>query len=64
MTLVNFIRYPLCGGTSFGFGAGANMDGNRYDPCITSYDFDAPLTESGDPTQKYYDVRKIIGKVL
>lgn len=39
------------------------MDGDRYDPCTTSYDFDAPLTEAGDPTQKYFDVRKIIGKV-
>ncbi|CAG2112123.1 unnamed protein product, partial [Medioppia subpectinata] len=57
--------YPLCGGTSFGFGAGANQgDGGQYIPCITSYDFNAPLTESGDPTQKYFDVRKVIGKYL
>lgn len=56
-------RYPLHGGTSFGFNSGANLDDNRFDPCITSYDFDAPLTEAGDPTDKYYAVRKVIGKV-
>ncbi|CAG2169545.1 unnamed protein product [Oppiella nova] len=56
--------YPLHGGTSFGFGSGADLDDNVYDPCITSYDFNAPLTEDGDPTQKYFDVRKVIGKYL
>ena len=31
--------------------------------CITSYDFDAPLTEAGDPTQKYYDIRDVVKNV-
>ncbi|XP_054167254.1 beta-galactosidase-1-like protein [Oppia nitens] len=56
--------YPMHGGTSFGFTAGSNIHKNRFYPLITSYDFDAPLTESGDPTAKYYDVRNVIGKYL
>ena len=31
--------------------------------CPTSYDYDAPLNEAGDPTPKYYALRKVIGKV-
>lgn len=37
--------YMYHGGTSFGYMAGANLDGDMYDPCPTSYDYDAPLTE-------------------
>lgn len=32
------------GGTNFGFWAGANVDGGRYLPHITSYDYDAPIS--------------------
>lgn len=58
---VNF--YMFHGGTSFGFGAGANIDGKMYDPNPTSYDYDAPLTEAGDPTDKYFEIKNIIAKV-
>ena len=30
----------------------------------TSYDYDAPLTESGDPTEKFFKIRQVIGKYL
>jgi len=50
------------GGTSFGFGAGSNL-GSTFEPCPTSYDYDAPLSEAGDPTPKYYAMREVIGKV-
>ncbi len=48
------------GGTNFGFWNGANM---AYNPQPTSYDYDAPLNEAGDPTDKYFTLRNIIGKV-
>jgi beta-galactosidase len=52
------------GGTSFGFGSGSNIDNGIFKPCPTSYDYDAPLSEAGDPTPKYYAMRQVIGKVL
>lgn len=39
------------GGTNFGFWAGANVDGEVYQPHITSYDYDAPVSEAGDYCQ-------------
>ena len=49
------------GGTNFGYTNGANDP--PYMPVPTSYDYDAPLNESGDITVKYYAVRDIISKV-
>lgn len=34
-----------------------------YKPVPTSYDYDAPLTEAGDPTNKLHAIRSVIGKV-
>lgn len=53
--------YMLCGGTNFGFANGAN-DKGRYEPIVTSYDYDAPLSESGRATAKYWAFREVIGK--
>ncbi|XP_069677601.1 beta-galactosidase-like [Periplaneta americana] len=58
---VNF--YMFFGGTNFGFMAGANY-GDKYQPQLTSYDYDAPLTEAGDLTDKYSAIREAIGKFL
>lgn len=54
------------GGTNFGFTAGANSEptGRGFKPDITSYDYDAPMNEAGDPTDKYYKLREVIGKYL
>lgn len=53
------------GGTSFGFANGAVITENgKFVPETTSYDFDAPLSEAGDPTEKYYALRKLISKYL
>lgn len=58
---VNF--YMFYGGTNFGFTAGANDGGpNRYNADITSYDYDAPMDEAGDPTPKYMELRDAISK--
>jgi len=53
---VNF--YMFHGGTNFGFYNGANNP--EYAPTITSYDYDVLLSESGDPTPKFYAVRSVI----
>lgn len=54
--------YMFEGGTSFGFMNGANGGTGSYQPQPTSYDYDAPLSEAGDPTDKYFAVRKVISK--
>ncbi len=55
--------YMFHGGTSFGWMNGANSDGKSYEPDVTSYDYDAPLDESGRPTRSYFMFRDMIAKV-
>jgi beta-galactosidase len=52
--------YMFHGGTNFDFynGCSARDSGNL--PQVTSYDYDALLTEEGNPTEKYYLVQKAI----
>lgn len=54
---VNF--YMLHGGTNFGFMNGANHY-DIYYPTITSYDYDALLTENGEITEKYKAVKNVL----
>lgn len=55
-----FSIYMFHGGTSFGFGAGANADLNgNFLPQTTSYDYDAPLNEAGQPTPKFHALREL-----
>ncbi|XP_064489749.1 beta-galactosidase-like isoform X2 [Ornithodoros turicata] len=60
----SFNIYPFHGGTSFAFTAGAVISDGNYRPCVTSYDFDAPMTEAGDPTPKYFDIRNTISQFI
>jgi len=60
----SFNLYVIHGGTNFGFTAGANSGGKGYEPDVTSYDYDAPITESGQITPKYLALRKLIGSYL
>jgi beta-galactosidase len=53
--------YMFHGGTNFGFTSGAN-DKHTYRATVTSYDYDAPLTEAGDPTPKYTAFREVIAR--
>lgn len=53
--------YMFIGGTNFGFTSGANHY-EKFAPDVTSYDYDALLTECGDVTEKYYAVRNVIQK--
>lgn len=55
--------YMFEGGTSFGWMNGANSDGKNYQPDTTSYDYDAPLDEKGDPRNKFNAFRKVIQEV-
>ncbi|XP_050415759.1 beta-galactosidase-1-like protein 2 isoform X1 [Patella vulgata] len=54
---INFYMYH--GGTNFGFMAGANNFGS-YKADVTSYDYDAPISEAGDVTPKYIKTRELI----
>jgi beta-galactosidase len=60
----SFNLYVVHGGTNFGFTAGANSGGKGYEPDVTSYDYDAPITEQGQVTPKYTALRKLIGSYL
>lgn len=55
---VNF--YMFEGGTNFGFMSGRNGDSKTGD--VTSYDYDAPLTEDGQITEKYRLFKEVIAK--
>ena len=54
--------YMFHGGTSFGFMAGSSYINEKFLPDVTSYDYDAPLDESGRTTPKYYAYRKELAK--
>lgn len=43
-------------------GANGNSDYRIYEPQPTSYDYDAPLTEAGDPSTKYFVLMETIAK--
>ncbi|KAJ8288218.1 hypothetical protein COCON_G00008770 [Conger conger] len=53
----NVNLYMFIGGTNFGYWNGAN---SPYAPQPTSYDYDAPLSEAGDLTDKYFSIRDVI----
>jgi beta-galactosidase len=57
--------YMFHGGTTRGFMNGANYnDKSPYEPQISSYDYDAPLDEAGNPTPKFMAFRSVIQKHL
>lgn len=61
----SFNLYVIYGGTNFGFTAGANaFSPTQYQPDITSYDYDAPINEQGQPTAKYFMLRNLISKCV
>ena len=57
--------YMFHGGTTRGFMNGANMSRrDPYSPQTSSYDYDAPLDEAGNPSPKFYKFREVIEKHL
>jgi len=59
---ISFSLYMAHGGTSFGQWSGANAP--PYAPTVSSYDYDAPINESGQPTEKFYAIRNLLGNYL
>lgn len=60
---ISFNFYMAHGGSNFGFFAGANYS-TKYNikPDITSYDYDAPISEAGTITPKYMAIRDLMIK--
>lgn len=58
----SFSIYMVHGGTTFGTYSGANAP--PYLPQTSSYDYDAPIDEAGNPTEKFYAIRELFGKYL
>lgn len=59
----SFNLYVVHGGTNFGFTAGANaFSPVQFQPDVTSYDYDAPISEQGGATPKYYALRRLISQ--
>lgn len=60
----SFSFYMFHGGTNFGFTSGANTNESDpnigYLPQLTSYDYDAPITEAGDLTEKYFRIKQTL----
>lgn len=59
---ISFSLYMTHGGTNWGHWAGANSPG--FSPDVTSYDYDAPISESGQTTPKYWELRKTLAKYM
>ncbi|WP_353147016.1 glycoside hydrolase family 35 protein [Chryseobacterium sp.] len=61
---VSFNYYMIHGGTNFGFTSGANYNKDHdIQPDLTSYDYDAPISEPGWATPKYKALRDIFQKM-
>lgn len=62
---ISINMYMFHGGTTRGFMNGANCnDKDPYEPQISSYDYDAPLDEAGNVTEKFIAFRNVIEKHL
>jgi beta-galactosidase len=62
---VSINYYMVHGGTNFGFTTGANYDKDHdIQPDMTSYDYDAPISEAGWVTPKYDSIRNVIRRYV
>ncbi|MCD8304052.1 MAG: beta-galactosidase [Prevotellaceae bacterium] len=57
---ISFSLYMTHGGTNWGHWAGANSPG--FAPDVTSYDYDAPINEAGQTTDKYWELRRMMAE--
>jgi len=55
---ISFFLYMTHGGTTFGHWGGANSP--AYSAMCSSYDYDAPISEAGWATPKYYKLREMM----
>ena len=56
--------YMFHGGTNFGFMNGCSARHTHDLHQVTSYDYDAPLDEEGNPTPKYFALQKMVHEVF
>jgi beta-galactosidase len=62
---ISINMYMFHGGSTRGFMNGANFkDTSPYEPQTSSYDYDAPLDEAGNATDKFMKFREVIQKHL
>lgn len=62
---ISINMYMFHGGTTRGFMNGANYkDTSPYEPQTSSYDYDAPVDEAGNATEKFRQFRSVIEKHL
>ncbi|UKJ06802.1 beta-galactosidase [Solitalea lacus] len=59
---ISFSLYMAHGGTTFGQWGGANSP--PYSAMVTSYDYNAPIGEQGNTTEKFFAVRDLLKKYL
>jgi beta-galactosidase len=59
---ISFSLYMAHGGTNFGQWGGANS--GPYTAMVTSYDYNAPIGEQGNITDKFYAVRDLLKNYL
>jgi beta-galactosidase len=60
-TGASFSIYMAHGGTTFGFWTGADRP---FKPDTSSYDYDAPISEAGWPTEKFFKTRDLFARYL
>jgi len=58
---MSFSIYMAHGGTSFGLWSGAD---HPFLPDTSSYDYDAPISEAGWPTEKFRRIREVMSRYL
>lgn len=59
---ISFSLYMTHGGTTFGWWGGANNP--AYSAMCSSYDYDAPISEAGWTTPKYFQLRDLLKNYL
>jgi beta-galactosidase len=57
----SFSIYMVHGGTTFGLWSGCDRP---FKPDTSSYDYDAPISEAGWPTEKFFQTRELFSKYL
>ena len=57
----SFSIYMVHGGTTFGLWSGCDRP---FKPDTSSYDYDAPISEAGWPTPKFFQTRELFSKYL
>ena len=57
----SFSIYMAHGGTTFGLWSGCDRP---FKPDTSSYDYDAPISEAGWPTPKFFQTRELFSKYL